>query len=389
MIRLNPDVVIYDADSYLKPMMINPSIWAVLANCVPANYRVKVHTDFFAIRPIHVPKTSFSDWQSNKNAESQASQVFFPLFISNNRAGFIVPNGNNKCRLVSTTGIWHDHENVWSSQPWLSYKQNPPMVPGENGWLVPMLAPEKVTRPQRVCKKRKFVAYEPSLFELSPDCKEVSLWRSLAGPNFDKNSTTHLRGKIFSSFTHQVQCENEPERVVLELVEPLVSSLRDCKVRLSVGTTLLSSSSTFGGEQIRFFDLGDTITSHREAIIQMLVDEYEKKGYSFQSISIASLVASNQRLDKIASNVRSTIVQKKVDSLFDLSKFVKIQRPALFTLVAVSGSLVERQLDLLIENHEVVDDIFVEVSHLKEPNMRKVLEKLSVLRKMGVKAHAI
>ena len=120
IVRLNPDTFIYN-DTLLKTMMFsNNNVDAVLANCEPhvvynqsfggiiKNFNV--HTDFFAVRPEKLPPDAFSDWQKQKNAERQASQIFANL-VRNRRVAWILrKNKDYSCR-VRGSGLCHENGN--------------------------------------------------------------------------------------------------------------------------------------------------------------------------------------------------------------------------------------------------------------------------------------
>ncbi|CAK0891296.1 unnamed protein product [Prorocentrum cordatum] len=112
VIRVNPDVVIYD-DKLVWSLMERADNWGVFVSCkehckdhsgcAPA----RTHTDFFAVRPSRVPRDAFADWQtSSLHAELQATVAFRDIYAA--KADVYLPwyTARGGCR-VEGGGVWH------------------------------------------------------------------------------------------------------------------------------------------------------------------------------------------------------------------------------------------------------------------------------------------
>lgn len=110
VVRVNPDVLIYD-DAHLETFFLNRNLSAVLANCGTVKIqdprqtqnaglgRGKVHTDFFAMRPSHIPEGAFADWETAGNAELQATRVFRDIIQRKECAWLLPSNVDRACRV--------------------------------------------------------------------------------------------------------------------------------------------------------------------------------------------------------------------------------------------------------------------------------------------------
>mmetsp|Transcript_90336 Transcript_90336/g.292385 ORF Transcript_90336/g.292385 Transcript_90336/m.292385 type:complete len:331 (-) Transcript_90336:198-1190(-) len=124
VIRINPDVVIHDEQPLLR-MMYNRQKAAVLANCgqsCPAPCRrMKINTDFFAIRPERLSSTAFAGWSKAFNAEMYATGAGFGELIRTGQAMYVIQKqGDAHCR-VRQNGLWHwkeDCDFVLGSHHW-------------------------------------------------------------------------------------------------------------------------------------------------------------------------------------------------------------------------------------------------------------------------------
>ena len=142
VIRLNPDVLIYD-DSYFLPLIQSSTISAILGSC---QYKKSenfssfffsnqswIHTDFFAIRPHKLKQKDFSDWKTAKNAETQAKHIFLPL-IKKGEVAWLQPKTANRkqgCRMLGN-GVWHSHDSCKSlliNKPWNKFSTAKPFIP--------------------------------------------------------------------------------------------------------------------------------------------------------------------------------------------------------------------------------------------------------------------
>lgn len=116
VVRINPDVFFYD-ESVLFSLMDKPENWGVFAPChgrcedhtgcilhhLPQG---KTHTDFFAVRPEHVPKDAFANWSQESNAEKQATRAFKQIYEARADAYIVNENPHHVCRLRAG-GVWH------------------------------------------------------------------------------------------------------------------------------------------------------------------------------------------------------------------------------------------------------------------------------------------
>jgi len=111
VIRVNPDVVIYD-ESLVWPLMEKAENWGVFvacyedcedhSGCAPN----QTHTDFFAVRPSRVPRDAFADWPTAHNAERQATAAFKDIYAA--KADVYLPwhSPSLICR-VTGGGVFH------------------------------------------------------------------------------------------------------------------------------------------------------------------------------------------------------------------------------------------------------------------------------------------
>ena len=119
MIRLNPDVIIYD-EARLRGLMANSSVYGVFANCIntfcdpyairPCTDKSDFHliADFFAFRP---NKAQYNRWFefTLKHAESWCSHSFGPIVQSGNFAWIQSYSNTTGCR-IAQEDIGHTHE---------------------------------------------------------------------------------------------------------------------------------------------------------------------------------------------------------------------------------------------------------------------------------------
>ena len=123
VIRINPDVLIYDDTDLLALMSIaNQSVSAVLCNCdMTQDTLSQTNTDFFAVRPSAILANSFADWSTFPNAEKQATRAFASIVQENSSAWILTHNKwEGLCR-VRGNGLWHGHDScaaVLNLKPW-------------------------------------------------------------------------------------------------------------------------------------------------------------------------------------------------------------------------------------------------------------------------------
>ena len=128
MIRLNPDVFIYD-DSYLSIFFRSPHLSSVLGNCGGDTRFPKVMTDFLAFRPGSLPKDAFADWTKKANAEFQASAAMKSI-IKQQKSAWLLPKQLSMGCRTQANGVWHHHEDdetctaFLRDQPWLRHAKN-------------------------------------------------------------------------------------------------------------------------------------------------------------------------------------------------------------------------------------------------------------------------
>eukprot|EP00928_Gymnodinium_smaydae_P051326 TRINITY_DN34865_c0_g1_i1.p1 TRINITY_DN34865_c0_g1~~TRINITY_DN34865_c0_g1_i1.p1 ORF type:complete len:335 (-),score=37.00 TRINITY_DN34865_c0_g1_i1:11-1015(-) len=125
MIRLNPDVIVW-SEAPLLAAMNSPSTWGIFANCKTAKMQrrhpgiVLTHTDFFAVRPAKLARSSFSNYTNETNAEVQATEVFRFLIEDDHVFWMVKENRDGDCRLRGN-GIWHENSmcnEVFDRLPW-------------------------------------------------------------------------------------------------------------------------------------------------------------------------------------------------------------------------------------------------------------------------------
>ncbi|CAK0878006.1 unnamed protein product [Prorocentrum cordatum] len=110
VIRVNPVYVIYD-DRAVWSRMEKAENWGVFvacrqvcedhSGCTPN----KTHTDFFAVRPSHVPQNAFADWRTAGNAERQATAAFKAIYEA--KADVYIPSHRTEGCRVHGGGVWH------------------------------------------------------------------------------------------------------------------------------------------------------------------------------------------------------------------------------------------------------------------------------------------
>jgi hypothetical protein len=133
MIRVNPDVVIW-SEVPLMAAMKPSDTWGVFANCVKwkGASHLKLHTDFFAIRPNRVSRTAFTDWGSHSNAEGQATEEF-RFMIDGKHSFILVRKAKDAVCRVRGAGLWHSNDNcseLFQRKPWISqHKRNHKHMP--------------------------------------------------------------------------------------------------------------------------------------------------------------------------------------------------------------------------------------------------------------------
>jgi hypothetical protein len=131
IIRLNPDVVIWDEGPLVANMKDNQA-WGVFANCNTlrqdsnTSHRhsgrsdARIHTDFFAVRPEKIPKKGFATWNDPVNAEIQATRAFSDIVKAGADRWLLDHNRDHACR-VRGGGLWHQNdecEDILRSKPW-------------------------------------------------------------------------------------------------------------------------------------------------------------------------------------------------------------------------------------------------------------------------------
>ena len=124
VIRLNPDVLIYD-ESYLRALMYPPDahVSAVLANCRPNTESLDVHTDFLALRPSTISMDAFADWRTFPNAENQATRALAGIVRNNGTSWVYINNPWDAACRIRGHGIWHAHGSctvALREKPWLN-----------------------------------------------------------------------------------------------------------------------------------------------------------------------------------------------------------------------------------------------------------------------------
>merc|ERR1712037_104480 len=101
VIRINPDVVIYNETNIFKHLN-NPEVNGVFAWCNQV-----LHTDFFAMRPQRLPKDIWADWAANHIAEEQTLNAFKPMLESGTgRSLNMQGEHQGPCR-INVDGILH------------------------------------------------------------------------------------------------------------------------------------------------------------------------------------------------------------------------------------------------------------------------------------------
>lgn len=124
IIRLNPDVVIFDEAPLIALMQSNPS--GIFANCYPwaaGEDKRLIHTDLFAVRPEKVNNKSFSNWNTAPNAEHHATGVFSNMIKNKEAAWLLDRNVDGNCR-IRGAGFWHENadcDSLLRRHPWREY----------------------------------------------------------------------------------------------------------------------------------------------------------------------------------------------------------------------------------------------------------------------------
>lgn len=153
VIRVNPDVVIYD-ESQLFHLMEDTETQGIFVPCkfvdnnghpVPCEIHsgcalpalrcsrnssqdpcpvgpFKTHTDFFAVRPSFVPHDAFADWHEADYAEFQATRAFSDIYEAKADAYLEGAQNQFECR-VKGGGVWH------------TVKHCPSLVKAHPGWF--------------------------------------------------------------------------------------------------------------------------------------------------------------------------------------------------------------------------------------------------------------
>ena len=278
VIRLNPDVIIYDA-YILKRMLQYTSVWAIFANCWPSLDRIQIHTDFFAIRPEHLPRNAFSDWKNEKSAEKHATKVFVPLFVKNNRCGWIISRGTRTCR-VNGNGLWHTGPKRFDAPA--------PLIPFETK-LIELPAP--------FCY-RQFVSYTSSDLE-KRWLENIGNWSAdpckyaLQDINSIEKwlNKSNITPDIFSSFKYRVNC-NGLVTEVDEFIEPLASILRNTRgvcqgfPSTTIASTghIISARALFPGEKVHIYDFGASLWKLGSQ--EWLYKTYTSNGFQLTGMSL-------------------------------------------------------------------------------------------------------
>jgi hypothetical protein len=120
VIRLNPDVMIYD-ETRLARAMLNTSIYAVLSNCglVDDGNHITIMSDFFAFRPSMVNYKKWNrNWQA-VHAESWATHAFDYLVKEGHSYWVQRYSLTPTCR-TSQPDVLHGHFN-WEDQIYKFY----------------------------------------------------------------------------------------------------------------------------------------------------------------------------------------------------------------------------------------------------------------------------
>jgi hypothetical protein len=105
VVRINPDVIIYD-ERPLFSLMQRSENWAVVAKCGVT----QTNSDFFAIRPEHVPIDAFSEWNlSTPDAEGLTDQAFRHIYDAGAYAFLKRRAHQDGCHLQDG-GVYHGRE---------------------------------------------------------------------------------------------------------------------------------------------------------------------------------------------------------------------------------------------------------------------------------------
>jgi len=70
-----------------------------------------VHTDFFAVRAEKISSSAFQNWETEKNAEEQATKVFMKI-IHDGKCPWIIPKNRDSDCQVRGSVLWHDNSPV-------------------------------------------------------------------------------------------------------------------------------------------------------------------------------------------------------------------------------------------------------------------------------------
>ena len=120
VIRVNPDVIIRNETWIVSQMLNKKKIRGILVDCRDQNLTEpipKIHTDFFAIRPEHLPMPErLRAYKSMKNAEYHATFLFENIWA--NGHAVVLPDNDPSwsfCRVRGNrSSVVHDHE--WLEQ---------------------------------------------------------------------------------------------------------------------------------------------------------------------------------------------------------------------------------------------------------------------------------
>jgi hypothetical protein len=124
IVRVNPDVLIYDVDSWiLDTMRHDKDAEGIFADCADERLgRPILHSDFWAVRATAFPEEQYSTLDISKSAEEMTSRFFYPLFQAGK--GRLLPN-TGRHRMQCRTGwknqkgspVIHNHNISLCPQP--------------------------------------------------------------------------------------------------------------------------------------------------------------------------------------------------------------------------------------------------------------------------------
>lgn len=112
VVRINPDVIIYD-ERPLFSLIQRSENWAVVARCGKRKNwakRRQTNSDFFAIRPEHVPIDAFSGWNTDSpNAETVTTIAFQHIYDAGAYA-FLKPELYQDLCHLQDGSVYHGRE---------------------------------------------------------------------------------------------------------------------------------------------------------------------------------------------------------------------------------------------------------------------------------------